>query len=44
MAYANQTQKVTFSKTHRLPEKKTGKELPKAVRTKRVKKTRLQQS
>ena len=41
MSYAKQTQKVTYIKKHRLPEKA---ELPRAVKTRRVKKTRLQQS
>lgn len=38
MSYARQTQKITYSKKHRLPEKA---ELPRAVKTRRVKKARF---
>lgn len=42
MSYARQTQTITYSKKHRLPEKTKGKELLKSVRPTRTKKVRLQ--
>lgn len=42
MGYAMQSKKVTYKKTHKLPEKKQGKELLRPVRTRRIKKAGLQ--